>query len=155
MRLLRLRDCRTVRGETRSLGCKPPPGAALGVSDRFPIRLAYPSGGLFPTAFALSGQFLPHWLVALGSCRNGAPGFLGMLLRFTFDFVFGELKLCGLHNDRCRLQALDRPKDHLFQVPECADLTTQELTTLNAQLSTLKLSTRFAAIEATPGGVRI
>ena len=69
------------------------------MSDRFPIRLAYPSGGLFPTAFALSGQFLPHWLLALGSCRNGAPGFLGMLLRFTFNFVFGELKLCGLHND--------------------------------------------------------
>ena len=22
-----------------------------------------------------------------------------MLLRFTFNFVFGELKLCGLHND--------------------------------------------------------
>jgi hypothetical protein len=56
-------------------------------------------GGLFPTAFALAGQFLPHWLLALGSCRNGAPGFLGVLLRFSFNFVFGELKLCGLHND--------------------------------------------------------
>ena len=66
-----------------------------------------------------------------------------MLLRFTFDFVFGELKLCGLHNDRCRLQALDRPKDHLFQVPECADLTTQNPTTLNSQLSTLNSQLRL------------
>jgi hypothetical protein len=83
-------------------------------------------GGLFPTAFALAGQFFPHWLLALGSCRNGSPGFLGVLLRFSFNLVFGELKLCGLHNDRCKFQALDRPKDHLFQVLEFADLTTQD-----------------------------
>ena len=60
-------------------------------------------GGLFPAAFALAGQFLPQWLLALGSCRNGAPGFFGVLLRFSFNFVFRELKLCGLHTSEYKL----------------------------------------------------
>ena len=57
-------------------------------------------GGLLPTAFAPVGLFLPHWLLALGSCRHGAPGFFGVLFSFSFDFVFGELKLYGLHTSR-------------------------------------------------------
>jgi hypothetical protein len=47
-------------------------------------------GGLLPTAFAPVGLFLPHWLLALGSCRHGAPGFFGVLFSFSFDLVFGE-----------------------------------------------------------------
>ena len=53
-----------------------------------------------PTAFAPVGVFLAHWLLALGSCRHGAPGFFGVLFSFSFDFVFGELKLYGLHTSR-------------------------------------------------------
>lgn len=87
------------------MGCEPPPGPALRLSDRFPIdrRLSLASlyfGGLLPTAFAPVGLFLPHWLLALGSCGHGAPGFFGMLFSFSFNFVFGELKLYGLHTSR-------------------------------------------------------
>ena len=37
---------------------------------------------------------------------------------FRFDFVLREVELSGFHNDRCKLQAFDRSKEPLFQVPE-------------------------------------
>ncbi len=56
-----------------------------------------------------------------------------MLLRFRFDFVFGELKLCGLHTSEYRLENLYRLTEFNHRVRRGPPNNSQ-LSTLNSQL---------------------